>query len=100
MTLNLDKSDWKYVTLGDVASASKEKCDPESGTVERYVAGEHMNTDGLKIHRWGVVGDGYLGPGFSIAGSVLDRFFTGRAGPTSARWPSPTSMGSVLTRPS
>jgi type I restriction enzyme, S subunit len=64
MMLNLDKSDWKHVTLGDVVNASKERCDPESGSVERYVAGEHMDTDDLKIHRWGVVGDGYLGPAF------------------------------------
>ncbi|MFE9958133.1 restriction endonuclease subunit S [Micromonospora sp. NPDC005299] len=64
MTLNLDKSAWKRVTLGDVAAASKERVDPESGEVERYVAGEHMDTDDLEIHRWGEVGDGYLGPAF------------------------------------
>ncbi|MFF7574873.1 restriction endonuclease subunit S [Streptomyces sp. NPDC008061] len=64
MSLNLDKSTWKHVTLGDVAAASKEKVEPESGDVERFVAGEHMGTDDLKIHRWGEVGDGYLGPAF------------------------------------
>lgn len=64
MTLNLDTSTWKRVALGDVAAASKEKVDPESGAVERYVAGEHMETNDLKIHRWGEVGDGYLGPAF------------------------------------
>lgn len=64
MMLNLAKNNWKHVTLGDVASASKERCDPERRTVERYVAGEHMDTDDLKIHRWGVIGDGYLGPAF------------------------------------
>jgi restriction endonuclease S subunit len=52
------------VVLGDVASASKEKCDPSDGSIKRYVAGEHMDTDDLKIHRWGTVGDGYLGPAF------------------------------------
>lgn len=64
MNLNLDKSNWKHVTLGDVATASKERVDPDSGEVDRYVAGEHMDTDNLKIHRWGTVGDGYLGPAF------------------------------------
>lgn len=64
MSLNLDKSVWKRVVLGDVAEASKEKCDPDKGEVERYVAGEHMDTDDLTIRRWGEVGDGYLGPAF------------------------------------
>jgi type I restriction enzyme S subunit len=64
MTLELDKSTWKRVTFGDVAQASKEKCDPNDGLVDRYVAGEHMDTDDLTIHRWGQVGDGYLGPAF------------------------------------
>mgnify|MGYP000872390766 CR=1 FL=1 len=64
MSLNLDRSAWKRVLLGDVAMASKERVDPTSGDVDRYVAGEHMDTDSLKIHRWGEVGDGYLGPAF------------------------------------
>lgn len=64
MTLTLDKSAFKRVALGDVAESSKEKCDPTDGSVERYVAGEHMDTDSLKITRWGVIGDGYLGPAF------------------------------------
>jgi type I restriction enzyme S subunit len=64
MGLHLDKSQWKRVTLGEVAAASKEKVDPADGLVERYVAGEHMDTDDLKIHRWGDVGDVDLGPAF------------------------------------
>ncbi|MBW4705282.1 MULTISPECIES: restriction endonuclease subunit S [unclassified Micromonospora] len=64
MTLSLDKSSWGRVALGDVAAPSREKVDPGSGVVDRYVAGEHMDTDDLKIHRWGQVGDGYLGPAF------------------------------------
>ena len=51
MILNLDKSNWKHVTLGDVASASKEKCDPESGTVERYVAGETILSHYIDVSR-------------------------------------------------
>ncbi|WP_439427712.1 restriction endonuclease subunit S [Micromonospora sp. LA-10] len=64
MILNLDKANWKRVALGDVATASREKVDPASGDVKRYIAGEHMNTNVLKIHRWGEVGEGYLGPAF------------------------------------
>lgn len=64
MSLNLDKTSWKHVALGEVAAASKERIDPESGEVSRYIAGEHMNTDDLKIHRWGKLGDDYLGPAF------------------------------------
>ncbi|MFY1599714.1 restriction endonuclease subunit S, partial [Micromonospora sp. WMMD737] len=64
MSLSLDKRTWKRTILGDVAEASKEKCDPADGEVERYVAGEHMDTDDLTIHRWGEIGDGYLGPAF------------------------------------
>lgn len=64
MSLNLDKSQWKRVSFGDVATASKAKCDPDSGEVERFVAGEHMDTDNLRIERWGEVGEGYLGPAF------------------------------------
>lgn len=64
MTLDLDKRDWERTTLGAVAKASKERVDPQDGTVSRYVAGDHMDTDDLKIHRWGEIGDGYLGPAF------------------------------------
>jgi len=60
----LDKSAWKRVTLGEVAATSKEKVDPYDGTVDRFVAGEHMDTDDLKIHRWGDSGQVDLGPAF------------------------------------
>lgn len=74
MSLNLDRSTWKRVTFGDTVTASKERCDPTDGSVDRYIAGEHMDTDELKIRRWGDVGDGYLGPAFHRAfhpGQVL-----------------------------
>ena len=50
--------------LGNVAAASKEKVDPYDGSVDRFVAGEHMDTDSLKIHRWGDPGEVDLGPAF------------------------------------
>ena len=74
MSLNLEKSHWKRVTLGEVAAASKARIDPKDGSVERYVAGEHMDTDDLKVHRWGDIGETDLGPAFHRrfrAGQVL-----------------------------
>ncbi|HMQ77541.1 MAG TPA: restriction endonuclease subunit S [Flavobacteriales bacterium] len=59
-----DRSKWETVTFGDVVKCLKEQVDPESGEVERYVAGEHMDSADVHIRRWGTVGDGYLGPAF------------------------------------
>jgi len=42
----------------------KEQTDPVADGVERYVAGEHMQTENVHIRHWGNVGDGYLGPAF------------------------------------
>lgn len=42
----------------------KEQTDPIAHGVERYVAGEHMETENVHIRKWGNVGDGYLGPAF------------------------------------
>ena len=64
MTLNLDKTAWKTVAFGDVVRASKEKVDPADGSLDRYVAGEHMDSDDLKIHRWGDTNEVDLGPAF------------------------------------
>lgn len=57
---------WRRVKFGDVVRQVKDKVDPESAGIERYVAGEHMDTDDLRIRRWGEVGDGYLGPAFTM----------------------------------
>lgn len=64
MSLQLDKSGWKRVSLGEIAAASKERVDPTDGSVNRFVAGEHMDTDDLKIHRWGDPAEIDLGPAF------------------------------------
>ncbi|MBF0546686.1 MAG: N-6 DNA methylase [Candidatus Riflebacteria bacterium] len=60
--LNRDK--WAKVRFGDVVKQLKEETDPVNDGVERYVAGEHMNTCDVHIRNWGLVGDGYLGPAF------------------------------------
>lgn len=64
MSLNLDKGTWKRVRLGDVISRSRVQTDPVSSGVERYVAGGHVDSDGMTINRWGHVGDGQMGSTF------------------------------------
>lgn len=66
--------EWKRVKFGDVVRDVKVTVDPETSGLERYVAGEHMNTDDLHIRQWGTIGDGYLGPAFHrkfVKGQVL-----------------------------
>lgn len=60
------KPGWQLVRFGDVVRQVKDKIDPEKSGLERYVAGEHMDTDDLKIRRWGEIGSGYLGPAFHM----------------------------------
>ena len=57
---------WCLVKFGDLVRKLNNQVDPESSGISRYVAGEHMDTDNLSITRWGVVGDGYLGPAFKM----------------------------------
>jgi len=57
---------YKTVKFGDVVRQVKDKVDPQTAGLERYVAGEHMDTDNLHIRRWGDVGAGYLGPAFHM----------------------------------
>ncbi len=60
------KAGWRRVKFGDVVRQSKEKADPETSGLERYVAGDHMDTDDLRLRRWGEIGSGYLGPAFHM----------------------------------
>ena len=57
---------WRLVKFGDLVRKVNDRVDPESSGISRYVAGEHMDTNNLSITRWGVVGDGYLGPAFTM----------------------------------
>ena len=59
-----DRSKWQRVRFGDVVRVLKEQVDPASGEVDRYVAGEHMESENVHIRKWGTVGNGYLGPAF------------------------------------
>lgn len=66
MTTAAGPKNWKWVRFGDVAHQVKDRVNPETADIERYVAGEHMETDEIRIRRWGVIGDDYLGPAFHM----------------------------------
>ncbi len=57
---------WRLVKFGDLVRTVNNRVDLESSGISRYVAGEHMDSDNLNITRWGIVGDGYLGPAFTM----------------------------------
>jgi type I restriction enzyme M protein len=59
-----DRSKWRRVRFGDVVKCLKETVDPNSGELDRYIAGDHMDSENVHLRRWGTVGDGYLGPAF------------------------------------
>jgi type I restriction enzyme M protein len=61
---HFDHKKWTRARFGDVVSFVKQSVDPNSGELDRYVAGDHMETDNVHIRRWGIVGEGYLGPAF------------------------------------
>lgn len=60
------KAGWRRVKFGDVVRQCKEKADPDTSGLDRYIAGDHMDTDDLRLRRWGEIGSGYLGPAFHI----------------------------------
>jgi len=62
----ISKARWTRVAFGDVVRKVNDKVDPWDSGLERYVAGEHMDTDDLRIRRWGLIGDDYLGPAFHM----------------------------------
>lgn len=57
---------WRRVKFGDVVRQCKEKADPEISGLDRYIAGDHMDTGDLRLRRWGEIGSGYLGPAFHM----------------------------------
>lgn len=62
------------VRFGDVVRQVKTNVEPTEAGLDKYVAGEHMDSNNLRLTRWGTVGDGYLGPAFHrrfAAGQVL-----------------------------
>ena len=57
---------WTTVAFGDVVRKTNDKVDADTSGLERYIGGEHMDSNDLKIRRWGTIGDGYLGPAFHM----------------------------------
>ncbi|RLC85399.1 MAG: restriction endonuclease subunit S [Chloroflexi bacterium] len=66
MTERVLKPGWTRVKFGDVVRQVKAKVDAKSSGLKRYIAGEHMVTDDLRIRRWGEINDNYLGPAFHM----------------------------------
>ena len=62
----ISKAGWTRVAFGDMVRKVNDKVDPWDSGLERYVAGEHMDTDDLRIRRWGLIGEDYLGPAFHM----------------------------------
>jgi type I restriction enzyme S subunit len=60
------KTGWTRVAFGDVVRQVRDRVDPDESGLERFVAGEHMDSDDLRIRRWGQIGEGYLGPAFHM----------------------------------
>ena len=42
----------------------KDAIDIATTELNRYIAGEHMESEDIHLRKWGTVGDGYLGPAF------------------------------------
>lgn len=61
---SIDRSGWELVKFGDVAIQKKENVDRENTELTRYIAGEHMDSEDIRIRRWGEVSGDYLGPAF------------------------------------
>ena len=66
MSNSVLKPGWQWVKFGDVVRKVSLKADPQTSGLERYVAGEHMDTDDLRLRRWGEISDNYLGPAFQM----------------------------------
>ncbi|MFC2165771.1 restriction endonuclease subunit S [Acidobacteriota bacterium] len=62
--LMIEKTNWENVRFGDVAIQKKKNVDRKTTQLNRYIKGEHMNSEDLHIREWGDLKDEYLGPAF------------------------------------
>nr|WP_321396997.1 restriction endonuclease subunit S [uncultured Desulfobacter sp.] len=58
------KNGWQIVKFEEIAQQCKEKVDRDNNPFERYVEGGHMDSENLRITRWGTFGNDYVGPAF------------------------------------
>ncbi len=61
-----ERKNINLVNYGEVTEKIMRKIDPVKYGIERIVAGEHMETDDLKIRNWGILGKYCLGPAFHV----------------------------------
>ncbi len=62
------------IKFGDVVRNIKISVDRENNPFDRYIAGEHMNTEDVHIRDYGVFGEDYVGPAFHrqfLKGQIL-----------------------------
>ena len=65
---------WHKVRFGDIVRNVRVRVDRKNCELDKYVAGEHMETDDLHIKKWGTIGEDYLGPAFNqkfVKGQIL-----------------------------
>ncbi len=55
---------WAVVSFGSIAEQCKESVDRDNNPFERYVEGGHMDSETLRIKRYGTFSDDYVGPAF------------------------------------
>ena len=64
--VNSSRVGWTPVSFGDVVRKVNDRIDPHESGLKRYIAGEHLESDDLRIRRWGLIGKDYLGPAFHM----------------------------------
>jgi len=62
---NLHKDKWQKVRFDEIVKNIKEKYNGNEPEINRFVAGEHMNTDDFKIKSWGILNEDYIGSAFT-----------------------------------
>lgn len=55
---------YEVIKFGEIAQQCKESVDRENNSFDKYVEGGHMDSNNLRISRWGTFGDQYVGPAF------------------------------------
>ncbi|MFY0510167.1 restriction endonuclease subunit S [Streptomyces anulatus] len=62
--MSVQQEPWRTVLFGSLARQVKGSTDPVADGLERFVAGEHMDSQQLHLARWGEVKGSTLGPAF------------------------------------